>query len=62
MKKIVVLALVLVVFTFAASIATATIGTPKISILDQALSVKYIVPLGDGFGGGPPRPRNGTGD
>ena len=53
MKRIIVLALVLVVFMFATAIATATISMPEINI-DQALSTKKNIFMGDPFDGGPP--------
>ena len=61
MKRIIVLALVLVVFMFASTIATTAISIPKTSILDRTFSIKNVVPFGDPIGGGPPGVLNGTG-
>ncbi|MFQ5836660.1 MAG: hypothetical protein ACE5HG_02290 [Candidatus Bathyarchaeia archaeon] len=53
MKRIIALALVLVVFMFATTIATATISIPEINI-DQALSTEKKIFMGDPIDGGPP--------
>lgn len=58
MKRMIVLAFVLVVFMFAATIVVPTISMPrsvsKINRLDQTLSIEDAVPYGDPIDGGPP--------
>jgi len=53
LKRIIVLALVLVVFMFATTIATATISMPEVNI-DQALSTEKSILYADPIDGGPP--------
>jgi len=53
----IVLAMVLVVFAFAATV-TATVSAPKIDMLSHTLSFRNVDPLGDPIDGGPPGLRN----
>jgi hypothetical protein len=67
MKKVFVLALVLIVSLCSITITTASIGTINIRRLDDSLNVDRTILYGDPIGGGgppgaPPIEGNGTGN